>query len=94
MVETMKIRYPILPNTNDICLPTVHCRLLASNGYDKHLFESLKEGDFFVMAQSLMENVYGNIDSSLVLPGVKSVGILCKIEKIQQEDFNYSVSFR
>ena len=92
MVETMKIRYPILPNTNDICLPTVHCHLLASNGYDKHLFESLKEGDFFVMAQSLIENVYGNIDSSLVLPGVKSVGILCKIEKIQQEDFNYSVN--
>lgn len=90
MDENVKIKYVILPNHNDVALPNVKMTILATNGYDKKVFSFLKEGDEFVMAYSLTENAYGDLDS-IVLPGVKTVGVLCTLNKIEENDLSLQV---
>ena len=90
MDENIKLKYVVVPNHNDVCLPNVKCIITATNKYDSNVFSQLKEGDSFVMSYSQLENAYGDFDN-LILPGVKTVGTLCQIEKIEKEDKLFKV---
>lgn len=90
MDENIKLKYVVVPNHNDVCLPNVKCIITATNKYDSNVFSQLKEGDNFVMSYSQLENAYGDFDN-LILPGVKTVGTLCQIEKIEKEDKLFKV---
>ena len=67
MDENIKLKYVVVPNHNDVCLPNVKCIITATNKYDSNVFSKLKEGDNFVMSYSQLENAYGDFDN-LILP--------------------------
>jgi ATP-dependent Lon protease len=75
-------RLSILPNRRAVGLPDVEMTIQAVNNYDLHLFSRLKPGDEFVMALSSTDNAYGDFDN-LILPGVRTVGCLCRVTKIE-----------
>lgn len=75
-------RLSILPNRRAVGLPDVEMTIQAVNNYDLHLFSRLKAGDEFVMAYSSSDNAYGDF-SNLILPGVRTVGCLCRVMSIE-----------
>lgn len=84
MEDNVKKRYVVLPNHNDVCLPNIKCKIIASNPYDRRVFSSLKKGDELVVSYSMMQNVYGDFDN-IILPGVKYVCTLCTILDIKDD---------
>ena len=84
-------RLSILPNHQQVAFPDIEMTLHVSNKYDTNLFSQLKEGEEFVMSYSSTDNAYGDFDN-LILPGVKSVGTLCRIKKITSNKTGYSVT--
>jgi len=77
-------RLSVLPNHEQVGLPDIDMTILASNPYDVNLFSQLKKGDEFVMAYAPNDNAYGDFDN-LILPGVKTVGCLCRVSDIVPE---------
>ena len=84
-------RLSILPNHQQVGFPDIEMTLHVSNKYDTNLFSLLKEGDEFVMSYSSTDNAYGDFDN-LILPGVKSVGTLCRITKMTKSKTGYTVT--
>jgi ATP-dependent Lon protease len=77
-------RLSVLPNRKEVGLPDVEMIISAVNSYDVHLFSRLNKGDEFVMALANQDNAYGDFDN-LVLPGVRTVGTLCRVIDIQPD---------
>ena len=75
-------RLSILPNHKNVGLPDIEMTIQAVNNYDMRLFSRLKQGDEFVMSLSNSDNAYGDFDN-LILPGVRSVGCLCKVISVE-----------
>ena len=75
-------RLSVLPNRKGVGLPDIEMEITAVNNYDLHLFSRLKKGDEFVIALSNSDNAYGDFDN-LILPGVRTVGCLCRIMSIE-----------
>ena len=84
-------RLSILPNHQQVGFPDIEMTLHVSNEYDTNLFSLLKEGEEFVIAYSSTDNAYGDFEN-LILPGVKSVGTLCRITKIKKKQNGLSVT--
>lgn len=84
MEDNVKKRYIVLPNHNDVCLPNIKCKVIASNPYDRRVFSSLKKGDDLVISYSMVQNAYGDFDN-IILPGVKFVATLCSILDIKDD---------
>ena len=84
-------RLPVVPNHQQVALPDLEIKLYVSNNYDTNLFSNLKENDEFIMAYALSDNAYGDFDN-LILPGVKSIGTLCKISKIEIQKTGFVIS--
>lgn len=78
-------RLSILPNRQSVGLPDIEMTIQAVNNYDLHLFSRLKAGDEFVMALATQDNAYGDFDN-LILPGVRTVGCLCRVMEIETAD--------
>lgn len=83
-------RISILPNHKSVGLPDIEMEILAVNNYDIHLFSRLKAGDEFVMALSNGDNAYGDFDN-LILPGVRSVGTLCRVVSVEANETGLKV---
>ena len=83
-------RISILPNHKSVGLPDIEMDILAVNNYDIHLFSRLKVGDEFVMALSNNDNAYGDFDN-MILPGVRTVGCLCRIISIEVKETGLKV---
>lgn len=83
-------RLSILPNKKEVGLPDVEMTISAVNSYDVHLFSRLNKGDEFVMALASQDNAYGDFDN-LVLPGVRTIGTLCRISDIQPDSEGLTV---
>ena len=71
-------RLPILPNRRDVALPDLEMHIVALNNYDQHLLSRLRKGDELVVSLANSDNVYGDFNN-LILPGVKTVGCLCRV---------------
>ncbi len=77
-------RLPILPNHDSVALPDLEMTIQASNSYDTNLFSKLHAGDEFVISYANTDNAYSDFDE-IILPGVKTVGCLCRIINILTE---------
>ncbi len=77
-------RLSVLPNRQNVALPDIEMRVVASNDYDINLFSRLNAGDEFVMSLSNVDNAYGDFNN-LILPGVKNIGCLCRVLKIEPD---------
>lgn len=75
-------RLSVLPNNHAVALPDIQMSITASNNYDMNFFSRLKKGDEFVVALSNSDDAYGDFDN-LILPGVRTVGCLCRIIEIE-----------
>ena len=82
-------KLPVLPNHNTVILPDIEFTLKAQNTYDKNLFSQLESGDDIVISYAPEENIYGDFDN-LVLPGVRTVGCLCRVVSITAEEDGYT----
>ena len=71
-------RLSILPNNKTVGLPDIKRSIAAQNNYDRHLLSRRKKGDEIVLSLSSKDDVYGDFDN-LILPGVRTVGCLCRI---------------
>lgn len=74
-------RLSILPNNKTVGLPDIKRSIAAQNNYDRHLLSRRKKGDEIVLSLSSKDDVYGDFDN-LILPGVRTVGCLCRILSI------------
>ena len=84
-------KLPVLPNHNSVILPDIQFTLNAKNNYDRNLFSTLEKGDEFVISYSSQENIYGDFDN-LILPGVRTVGCLCRVVNIISSGDGYEVT--
>ncbi len=74
-------RLPVLPNNKVVGLPDIEMTITARNTYDMHLLSRLNKGDEFILSLSNSDDVYGDFDN-LILPGVRTVGCLCRVLEI------------
>ncbi len=91
METNLPRKLPVLPNHNSVILPDIEFKLNAKNNYDRNLFSTLQQGDEFVISYASQENIYGDFDN-LILPGVRTVGCLCRIVNIIFSGDGYEVS--
>lgn len=90
MVQNKK--YIVFPSNYDIALPGLNQSIQVSQKYDKNVFSKLNEGDEFVFAKSFKPNVYNDFDD-VILPAVKNVGVLCKINHIERGEVFTNVEY-
>lgn len=83
MEMEMSLKLPVMPNSNFVALPDLMMDILATNEYDVRLFRSLKIGDELIISYAHQDHVYNDFDN-MVLPGVETVGTICRIVSLKE----------
>lgn len=84
----------IYPDSRDVPLPSISYTIRIFDAYGKEMFDSLKEGDYFVIAPTKADFAFDQKDINKSLSYMTQVVTVCQLTSLKKNAASYAVDFR
>ncbi len=84
------VHYSIFPNSRDVAFPGLTGTIRVASEYGKRLFDNLDNSGEFIWAKAFKDDAFADL-TEIILPGVKTIGTLCRAQNIVRSETAYVV---